>query len=275
MNKFSTLLGLLLGIAILATNTYDFEKMQFITVFFDLKSALIVLGGVLAAVLINYPVKQLVCIFHGFKIALSRESEAEREVLDKLLDLAYFAQKNGVIALERRINEFKGTFLYTALEDLLTSSDEESLHLALQNELRSMQGRHQKCQEAFYNMASYAPAFGMLGTVMGLIIMMSSQGAATSAESFALNETNDVMQDLLSGMGMALVTTFYGVLLANFIFLPIAGKLENLSKEKHLEAEIIVLGIMSIYKRESPIRTKSEIATLVSHYTRDEINPDR
>lgn len=275
MNKLSTLLGLLLGLIIVLTSTYDFHSMHFIHAFFDLTSAFIVIGGVLAAVLINYPLNQLVCIGQGFRIAITRESRSEQLVVDQLLDLAIIAQRQGVLALEKQLVHVEHTFLYTAIEKMLISSDLETLRINLNNELVGMKQRHQRCQEIFYNMASYAPAFGMLGTVMGLIIMMSVQGNSTPADSFALNESNDVMQQLLSGMGTALVTTFYGVLLANFIFLPIAGKLDNLSKEQLHEAEIIVIGILSIFKRESPLRTKHEILTFVSHYLRDDINEQR
>jgi len=138
-----------------------------------------------------------------------------------------------------------------------------------------MQLRHGNCQEMFYNMASYAPAFGMLGTVMGLIMMMSMQGNTNPADNFAMSEGNDVMQQLLTGMGVALVTTFYGVLLANFIFLPIAGKLSNLSKQEIREAEIIMMGILAIHRQESPLRIKDELLMFVSQRLRDDINEQR
>lgn len=271
MNKLSTFLGLFLGIVIVFTNTYDFENLKFISVFFDWQAALIVFGGVLAAVLINYPLNQLSCIPQGFRIAFMRESGAEQKTVETLLSLAGFAQREGVVALERKLFDYPNTFLYTALEKMLVANDTKSLEISLNNELVSMKQRHEKCPEVFYSMATYAPAFGMLGTVMGLIIMMSSQAGVNPLETFSLNQENDVMQQLLSGMGIALVTTFYGVLLANFIFLPIAGKLESLARERQHEAEIITLGVLSIYKRESPRRTKDELLAFVSHYVRGEV----
>jgi len=275
MNKFATLLGLMLGIIVIVSSMFDYQKMHFVSAFIDARSALIVVGGVLAAVLINYPLNQLSCVFKGVWIAMSRESRSEQLVIDELLDLSIIAQRHGKLALEKYINAIDHSFIKLGIAELLTNNYAIALERNLQNELSSMQIRHANCQEMFYNMASYAPAFGMLGTVMGLIMMMSMQGNANPADNFAMSEGNDVMQQLLSGMGVALVTTFYGVLLANFIFLPIAGKLANLSKQEVREAEIIMMGMLAINRQESPLRIKDQLLTFVSQRLRDDINEQR
>lgn len=256
MNKLATLLGLMLGVIVLVASMFDYQQMHFVSAFFDARSALIVVGGVMAAILINYPLNQLPCIYKGIWVAISRESQSEQLVIDELLDLSIIAQRQGKLALEKQLDNIHHDFIRLGINELLMSSDASALERNLHHELSSMQLRHGNCQELFYNMASYAPAFGMLGTVMGLIMMMSMQGNSNPADNFAMNEGNDVMQQLLSGMGVALVTTFYGVLLANFIFLPIAGKLSSLSKQEVREAEIITIGILAIHRQESPLRIK-------------------
>ncbi len=275
MNKLATLIGLVLGMIVILSSMFDYQNMHFVSAFLDARSALIVVGGVLAAVLINYPLNQFPCLFKGVWIALSRESRSEQLVIDELLDLAIIAQRQGKLALEKHLENIDHRFIQLSIAELLTNSDGNALARNLQNELSSMQLRHGNCQEMFYNMASYAPAFGMLGTVMGLIMMMSMQGNTNPADNFAMNEGNDVMQQLLTGMGVALVTTFYGVLMANLIFLPIAGKLSNLSKQEIREAEIIVVGIMAINRQESPLRIKDELLMFVSQRLRDDINEQR
>lgn len=275
MNKLATLIGLVLGMIVILSSMFDYQNMHFVSAFLDARSALIVMGGVLAAVLINYPLNQFPCLFKGVWIALSRESRSEQLVIDELLDLAIIAQRQGKLALEKHLENIDHRFIQLSIAELLTNSDGNALARNLQNELSSMQLRHGNCQEMFYNMASYAPAFGMLGTVMGLIMMMSMQGNTNPADNFAMNEGNDVMQQLLTGMGVALVTTFYGVLMANLIFLPIAGKLSNLSKQEIREAEIIVVGIMAIHRQESPLRIKDELLMFVSQRLRDDINEQR
>ncbi|MBP7900872.1 MAG: MotA/TolQ/ExbB proton channel family protein [Gammaproteobacteria bacterium] len=275
MNKLATLLGLMLGVIVLVASMFDYQQMHFVSAFFDARSALIVVGGVMAAILINYPLNQLPCIAKGFWIAISRESESEQLVIDELLDLAIIAHRQGKLALEKQLDTIHHDFIRLGINELLMSSDATVLERNLYHELSSMQLRHGNCQELFYNMASYAPAFGMLGTVMGLIMMMSMQGNTNPADNFAMNEGNDVMQQLLSGMGVALVTTFYGVLLANFIFLPIAGKLSSLSKQEAREAEIITIGILAIQRQESPLRIKDALLMFVSQRLRDDINEQR
>lgn len=275
MNKLATLLGLMLGVIVLVASMFDYQQMHFVSAFFDARSALIVVGGVMAAILINYPLNQLPCIFKGAWVAISRESQSEQLVIDELLDLAIIAHRQGKLALEKQLDTIHHDFIRLGINELLMSSDATALERNLYHELSSMQLRHGNCQELFYNMASYAPAFGMLGTVMGLIMMMSMQGNTNPADNFAMNEGNDVMQQLLSGMGVALVTTFYGVLMANFIFLPIAGKLSSLSKQEVREAEIITIGILAIHRQESPLRIKDALLMFVSQRLRDDINEQR
>lgn len=275
MNKLATLLGLMLGLIVIVSSMFDYQQMHFVSAFFDARSALIVVGGVLAAILINYPLNQFSCLFKGIWIAISRESRSEQLVIDELIDLAIIAQRQGKLALEKHLDGIQHPFMQLGISELLSTNDSTTLERNLHNELFSTQLRHGNCQEMFYNMASYAPAFGMLGTVMGLIMMMSMQGNTNPADNFAMNEGNDVMQQLLTGMGVALVTTFYGVLLANLLFLPIAGKLSNLSKQEAREAEIIMMGILAIHRQESALRIKDELLMFVSQRLRDDINEQR
>jgi len=111
-------------------------------------------------------------------------------------------------------------------------------------------------------MASYAPAFGMLGTVLGLIVMMNnfSSGDGNMDASYDVAER---FAELLSGMGLALITTFYGVFFANMIFLPIGGKLKRLSENEMMLKSIVVEGIISIHAREHPILIKEKLMTFI------------
>ena len=114
----------------------------------------------------------------------------------------------------------------------------------------------------FLYMASYAPAFGMLGTVLGLIIMMNN--FSSGGEGMEITASYDVAErfaDLLSGMGLALITTFYGVFMANMIFLPIGGKLKRRSENEMMLKSIVVEGIISIHAREHPILIKEKLMT--------------
>ena len=122
--------------------------------------------------------------------------------------------------------------------------------------------RHIAGQELFLYMASYAPAFGMLGTVLGLIIMMNNfaSGDNQSDISFSVAER---FAELLSGMGLALITTFYGVFFANMIFLPVGGKLKRRSENEMMLKNIVVEGIISIHAREHPVLIREKLMTFV------------
>ena len=117
-------------------------------------------------------------------------------------------------------------------------------------------------------MAAYSPAFGMLGTVIGLIVMMNrfQMGGEVSTVEFNVAEQ---FKDLLAGMGTALITTFYGVLLANLVFLPIAGKLKRQSENEIMLKSIVLEGIISIHAREHPVLIREKLMTFVALSERD------
>ena len=128
--------------------------------------------------------------------------------------------------------------------------------------MNNIHSRHIAGQELFLYMASYAPAFGMLGTVLGLIIMMNNfaSGDNQSDISFSVAER---FAELLSGMGLALITTFYGVFFANMIFLPVGGKLKRRSENEMMLKNIVVEGIISIHAREHPVLIREKLMTFV------------
>lgn len=275
MSKLATILGAILGLLVIFANMIDYSQMKFITAFFDLQSALIVIGGVIAATLINYPLNRLGCVAQSFIIIFSRETIHQQDIIDELLDLSALAHRKGKLALESHIEETKHHFLKIALQELMSTSDPNTLKRNLDNELNSMRLRHAACQDVFYNMASYAPAFGMMGTVMGLIIMMTSQGETNSVAVYGASQSQDMMGKLLSGMGLALVTTLYGVVLSNFVFLPISGKLRSLSDSEQHAAEIMIVGMQSLQRQDSPMRMKDELLTFVSKHIREAVDRQR
>lgn len=127
------------------------------------------------------------------------------------------------------------------------------------------------CQEMFHNMASYAPAFGMMGTVMGLIMMMTSHMGADPV-AMGSTESQDLLGGLLQGMGLALVTTFYGVLFANFLFIPVAGKLKVLSEAEVLKDEILIQGILRLKAEVSPLLMQESLTAFLNQQTKQKLD---
>ena len=123
-------------------------------------------------------------------------------------------------------------------------------------------------------MGSYAPAFGMLGTVLGLIVMMNNFAGGGTADMSASYSIADKFAELLKGMGTALITTFYGVFLANLVFLPIGGKLKRKSENELMLKNIVLEGIISIHAREHPVLIREKLMTFVAANRRGDSGDD-
>ena len=165
-------------------------------------------------------------------------------------------------SLEADLPKMRDGFFKNGIELAINERESSRLRTFLNLELNNISSRHIAGQELFLYMASYAPAFGMLGTVLGLIVMMNnfSSGGGDMDASYDVAER---FAELLAGMGLALITTFYGVFFANMIFLPIGGKLKRLSENEMMLKSIVVEGIISIHAREHPILIKEKLMTFI------------
>lgn len=272
MSKLATIFGLFLGIIIVVSSMIDFKQGTVLSAFFNWQGLLVVLGGTLAATLINYPLSQVACAFRGLKKIFVSEPASETEAIEQLIYLAYVSQKKGVLALEKEIELLTDSFLRFAVSEMMVYRDVDHLAVSLENHQNSIRLRHLGCQDVLNNMASYAPAFGMMGTVMGLIIMMTSQISAGDATVVASGQSDDMLGNLLQGMGLALVTTFYGVLFANFVFIPAAGKLKVLSDAENLKNEILIFGVLGLKKEQSPLMLKESLMAFVNEKNKQTLN---
>jgi chemotaxis protein MotA len=271
MSKSATILGLLLGFIIISLSMYDFDSGKIISAFFNLQGLAVVLGGTLAAVMINYPLNQLSCAFNGVIKVFAAETPSIDKTIEELEHLSTMSHKQGVLSLEPHIEELKDPFMRFAVTQLMIYQDDNGLMASLNTNLNNMQLRHLQCQELFHNMASYSPAFGMMGTVMGLIIMMTSQASG----GMSSNGSEDMLAGLLQGMGLALVTTFYGVLFSNLLFIPVAGKLKVLSEAETLKNEVIIRAMVGIRHLHSPLLVKESLLSFVNEKTKERLETYR
>jgi len=265
----ATIIGLVAGLALVFFGMSGEGSLIPPSTFFDPEGIAVVLGGTLAATMINYPIKKVLKMFKVAAQAFSNRSNGTPlQIISELAEYADLVRRKGLPALENILPNVENHYLRMGLENAMLERDSRKLEIFLDNELDNMQDRHKDGQEIFYNMGTYAPAFGLLGTVMGLILMMTEQGQTSSLDKYAAG-AGDSMASLLSGMGMALVTTFYGVLLANLIFLPIAGKLKNRSADEYFSLSIIKAGILSIHAKEHPLILQEKLLTFVDKSTRE------
>jgi len=231
--------------------------------FFQPQSVFIVVGGVLCATLVNYPLNAVLGLRKVFKNVILSEKFDFTGMIDNIVVLAEKSRKDGLLSLEAGLSEIDSVFLRNGVELAINERDSSRLRTFLSMDLNNISTRHIGAQEIILYMAAYAPAFGMLGTVLGLIIMMNKfqMSGETSTIDFNVAEQ---FASLLSGMGTALITTFYGVFFANMVFLPIAGKLKRRSENELMLKNIVLEGIISIHGREHPILIKEKLMTFVA-----------
>ena len=268
MNKNSgttdlgTLIGLLAGIGIIILGIISAGGK--IAWFWNFNSILIVLGGTFAATMVNLPLKAVTNVFNILKNVFSAEDYNYTGIIEEVVKKATKARKDGLLALEADLSTMEDGFFKNGIELAINERDAKRLRTFLNLEMNNIQSRHIAGQELFLYMASYAPAFGMLGTVLGLIIMMmnftSGGGDLDLGADYSVAER---FSELLRGMGLALITTFYGVFMANMIFLPIGGKLKRRSENEMMLKNIVVEGIISIHAREHPILIREKLMTFV------------
>jgi chemotaxis protein MotA len=231
--------------------------------FFQPQSVFIVVGGVLCATLVNYPLKAVLNLRIVFKNVILSEKFDFTGTINKIVVLAEKSRKDGLLSLEAGLDDIESVFLRNGVELAINERDSNRLRTFLAMDLNNISTRHIGAQEIILYMAAYAPAFGMLGTVLGLIIMMNKFQMSGETSSIEFNVAEQ-FASLLSGMGTALITTFYGVFFANMVFLPIAGKLKRRSENELMLKNIVLEGIISIHGREHPILIKEKLMTFVA-----------
>mgnify|MGYP001428251522 FL=1 len=249
------------GDIVLSTgDSWRFEQLMW---FYQPQSVFIVLGGVISATLVNYPIKAVINMGTVFKNVVLSEKFDFTGTIDKIVILAEKSRKDGLLSLEAGLKDIESVFLRNGIELAINERDSNRLRTFLTMDLNNISTRHIGAQEIILYMAAYAPAFGMLGTVLGLIIMMNKFQMSGETSSIDFNVA-DQFSALLVGMGTALITTFYGVFLANMVFLPIAGKLKRRSENEIMLKSIVLEGIISIHGREHPILIKEKLMTFVA-----------
>lgn len=205
--------------------------------FLDGPSAIIVLGGTLGAVLINYRMSDMLSVLNVAKNVFMEKEHRPEEFIPVMVELSRQARREGILSLQNRPEIMKDPFLAKATDMMLDGYDPAVIANILETELAYIGERHRLGAEIFTSMGNFAPAMGMTGTLIGLIQMLMK-----------LNDPSSIGPS----MSIALVTTFYGVLLAYLVFLPIAGKLRTRSAEEMLVKQLIIKGVLSIHAGENP-----------------------
>lgn len=246
----ATLIGLITGISLIL---WAIMSKGDLAAFADGPSVAIVLGGAVAAALISFPIGNILGLFRVIKNAFFAKPQGAASLIKDMVSYAEIARRDGILSLENVTGDIKDPFVVTGIQMAVDGTDPELIAQIMEAELEAVASRHATGRAVFENLGKYAPAFGMIGTLVGLVIML---GNMSDPESLG------------PAMAVALLTTLYGSLLANLVALPLADKLGTRSRDELLLKEIVVKGVMAIQSGDNPRVVEQKLRSFLPHRLR-------
>lgn len=243
----ASLVGLILGVALLVVSIAIADGATF-GAFVDYPSLMVVVGGATAAALISFPLRNFLTLGKVVKCVFFNRQESIPDLIDQIVSLAETARRDGLLALESKLEDVENPFIILGIQMAVDGTQPEVMENVLRTEVEAVATRHRDGKQILDQMGRFAPAFGMIGTLMGLIIMLGNMDDPSS---------------IGSGMAVALITTLYGAVTANLFFLPFAEKLGFINRQELLAMEIILRGIMAIQSGDNPRVIEQKLNTFV------------
>jgi chemotaxis protein MotA len=230
----ATIIGVISGIGLVIASILMGSGLG---LFFNAPSIMIVGGGTLAATLIAYPLKEFLMVIKLFLKVFIFKIPSPDSLVKTLVEISNKARKSGILAIEQDIPKLKEPFLSKALRMAVDGINTPVIAKIMQKEISLLQKEHKVGWEIFGSMGAYAPAFGMVGTLIGLVQMLA---------------TLDDPSTIGPKMAVAMLTTFYGSLVANLFFIPMSEKLKRRSAEETLNMTLLFEGAISIREGDHP-----------------------
>lgn len=199
--------------------------------FINAPSVMIVFGGTMGATLLAYPLGDVLSVIKVAKQVFMHKSHPINELIPMIAGFAKKARQEGILSFESQLAEIEDPFLVQGIQMAIDGMETSAIEDVMTTEIYYLEERHRLGADIFSTMGGFAPAVGMLGTIIGLVQM--------------LMQMEDPSQ-IGAPMAVALLTTFYGTLLANLLFLPVAGKLKTRSKQEILLKQMMLQGVISI-----------------------------
>lgn len=231
-----------------------------LTLFVNVPSLIMVFGGTIMAILTNYPLPRVVGMIGIIKKTVLAEATSPEEIIQRIVKYAEQARKEGMLALEEHSENESNTFLRKGLRLAVDGTDPTLLQRILETDIEQQQKRHLEGKKILDAGGVYAPAFGMIGTLVGLVNMLANMEDPSS---------------IGVGMAVALLTTFYGAVMANTLFIPMAGKLQHRSGEEILVREMIIEGVMGIQSGDSPRIVEEKLKSFLTPAAQREMDEDK
>lgn len=243
----ASLIGFLLAIGLLLGAVLSAPGSS-LSAFIDFPSLMVVVGGAIAAAMMSFPLKNFLSLAMVMKKVFLNRQDNVAELIGQIVSLAETARRDGLLALEGRIDEIQNPFITLGIQMAVDGTRPEVIEDIMRTEIDAVATRHRDGKSLLDTMGRFAPAFGMIGTLMGLIIMLGNM---------------DDPSNIGSGMAIALITTLYGAITANVIFLPWAEKLGFINKQEMVAMEIVIRGILAIQSGENPRVIEQKLNTFL------------
>jgi chemotaxis protein MotA len=252
----STFVGILTGALLIAASVLLSAENP--GIFLNLPGLLIVVGGTIAATFISYPMKELRKVYASFRLIWRHhELTVDREI-EEIVRVSMLLGRGRLSAIEDEMAKINNPFLRTGIQLVIDRTPPEDIESLLKWRIFKLRRQEWAEAQVFRSMASYAPAFGMAGTLLGLVNMLYAMGGA-DFDFIGLN------------LGIALTTTLYGIVLANLLFRPIAIKLERRTEQRVMLMHMVLEGISMLGQNRNPSFIRETLNSFVAQYA-DEIH---
>ncbi len=255
----ASLVGMIVGAIVFVFGVYSSAGFGGLYNMYDLPSIIITIGGSLTGTITSFKMKEFVTAMKSFRLAFKEEVQDPGAVIANIINLSNTARKEGLLALEEAANGIEDDFLKKGIMLVVDGTDPELVRGIMETDLSCIEGRHKKSIAVWEKWAELGPAWGMIGTLIGLILM--------------LNEMDDP-STIGPSMAVALVTTLYGSLIANWLCNPIANKLKVNNDTEMMMKEITVEGILSIQAGENPRVIEEKLKSFLAPSVRESEAPE-
>jgi chemotaxis protein MotA len=250
----ATILGTLLGFGLVLFSMATGPGG--IAIFVHIPSMVIVFGGTIAVTLVNFPMAEVKSIVKVMLVTAFNKSATPSEEIERIVEYANLARKEGLLALETKLQEVDDSFFAKGIQLVIDGFSAETVRDIMELEADWQRQRHGTGKKIMDQMGAFAPAFGMIGTLVGLVQMLQN-----------LSDPSMIGQ----GMATALLTTLYGAMLSNMVFLPFSGKLEVLASNESLLRDLMIEGIVAIQSGEKPALIKEKLKGFLAPSLREAV----
>jgi chemotaxis protein MotA len=228
------------GLMFMACTAQGLDKF---ILFVDAASVFIVFGGSFAALFIAYPMGPLLKVHKYTMLTFTAKVREPLKAIEQIVALAEAARREGLLSLENHMEEIDNPSLAAGIRMAVDGMSPEVVESIMNTEMDAINARHEMGKSIYDNLAKNAPAFGMMGTLVGLVVMLSDLNPETVG----------------AGMAVAIITTFYGALISNLVCLPFSEKLRIINDEEMMEMEITLKGVIAIQSGENPRVIKQKL----------------